>query len=81
MNKAVVNLDLDDAAILQRDNRSAIAISPSFSSEIPESDSRVILDEERQLYPSGPEDSTSSPSGKRSRSLNGSDQTDGRSTD
>ena len=81
INEAVVDLGLDDAAILERSNRSAIITSPSFSPEIPESDSGVTLDEERQLPLSGPGDSTSSPSGKRSRSLSGLDQTDGRSTD
>ena len=81
MNKAVVNLNLDDAVMLQPDNRSAITTSPTFSPEIPESDSEVTLDEERHLHPSGPGAFTPSPSSKRNRSLGGSDHTDDRGSD
>jgi hypothetical protein len=45
MGEVVANSDLEDATMLQCDNRSAIAASPSFSLEIPESDS--TSDEER----------------------------------
>jgi hypothetical protein len=81
MNEAVTNSDLDDAAMLQCDNRSAIITPPSLSPEIPESNSGATLEEERQLRSSRQGDSTSNPSGKRSRSLSGSDRIDGRSSD
>jgi hypothetical protein len=81
MNEAVINLDLDDAVMLQFDNCSAITTSPTFSPEIPESDSEVTLDEERHLHPSGPGAFTPSPSSKRNCSLGRSDYTDGRSSD
>jgi hypothetical protein len=81
MNEAVVNLDLDDAAMLQPDNRSAITTSPTFSPEIPESDSEVTLEEERHLHLFGPGAFTPSPSSKRNRSLGGSDHTDSSGSD
>ena len=62
--EVVASSDLDDAAMLPRDNRSAIATSTSFSPEIPESDSGATMDEERQLHPSVQADSIASPSGK-----------------
>jgi hypothetical protein len=68
----VVKFDLDDAAILQGDDRLAIATSASFPPEIPESDSAATLNEEKQLKPSMQENPIPSPSGKRSRSLSGS---------
>jgi hypothetical protein len=54
-DEGVVNSNPDDAAMLQGDDRLAIAISASFSPEIPEipeSDSAATLDEEKQLKPS-----------------------------
>jgi hypothetical protein len=52
MGVGMANSDLEDAAILQGDDRSEIARSISFSLEIPESSSAATLDEERQLDPS-----------------------------
>jgi hypothetical protein len=43
----VANFDPDDRVILQDDDRLVITRSTSFSLKIPESDSRVTLDEER----------------------------------
>jgi hypothetical protein len=81
IDEIVTNSDLDDAAIPQSDDRSAIVTFDSFSSEIPESDSRATLDEEGQFHPSIQGDFIASPSCKRSRSLSGSDQADGRGSD
>jgi hypothetical protein len=81
MGKVVANSDLDDAAMPQGDDCSAIVTFNSFSSEIPESDSGATLDEEGQLHPSVQGDFIASPSCKRSRSLNGSDRADGRGSD
>jgi hypothetical protein len=52
LGEVVVKSDLNDDAILQYDDRSAIVIFIFLSPKIPESDSRAILDEEGQLYPS-----------------------------
>jgi hypothetical protein len=79
--EVVVNSDPDDITILQDDGRSAIAISTSFSPEIPESDGATTWDDERQLSPSVQGDLIFSPSGKRSRSLSGSGRADGRGSD
>jgi hypothetical protein len=79
--EGVANSDLDDTAIPQDDDRSAIAISTSFSPEIPESDSEATLEEERQLHPSVQGDSIVSLPGKRSRSLSRSDRANGRGSD
>jgi hypothetical protein len=62
----------------QDDDRSAIVTSSSFSPEIPETDSAATLDEEGQLNPSVQGEPIPSPSGKRSRSLSGSDRANGR---
>ncbi|KAF7510191.1 hypothetical protein GJ744_007090 [Endocarpon pusillum] len=80
-DKVAAKSGLGDAAILQYDNRSTIATSPSFSPEIPESDSGTTLDGERQLHSPLQEDPIANPSGKRSRSLSGSDRPDGRGSD
>lgn len=77
----VANSDLDDAAMLQCENRSTIATSTSFSLEIPESDSGATLNEESQLHSPLREDPIANPCGKRSRSLSGSDRADGRGND
>jgi hypothetical protein len=76
--EGVSNSNLDDAAMLRCDNRSAPATSTTCS---PESDSGATLDEERWLHPSVPGDSIASPCGKRSRSSSGSDQAYGRGSD
>jgi hypothetical protein len=81
MGEVVANSELDDASISQDDDRSAIAISASFSPEIPESDSGAMLDEEGQLHPPVQGDSIASSYGKRSRGLSGSDRPDGRGSD
>jgi hypothetical protein len=81
IGEIMANSDLDNAAILQYNNRSAIATSTSFSPEIPESDSGVTLDEKRQLRPSVQGDPIASPSGKRSCSMSGSGRADGRGSD
>jgi hypothetical protein len=81
MDKVVANTDLDDAAMLQCNNHSAIATSTSFSPGIPESDNRTILDGERQLHSSLQRDSIASPSGKRSRSLSVLERAKGRGSD
>jgi hypothetical protein len=81
MDKVVANTDLDDAAMLQCNNHSAIATSTSFSPGIPESDNGTILDGERQLHSSLQRDSIASPSGKRSRSLSASERAKGRGSD
>jgi hypothetical protein len=81
VNKVVANSDLDDAAMIKCDNHSAIVTSTPFSPEIPKSDDGAILNGERQYHLSLQGDSIASPSGKRSRSLSGSDQADGRGSD
>ena len=78
VGEVVANPDLGDATMLQCDNRLAIATSLFTSPEIPESDSKATLDEERQLHPSVQGDSIASPSGKRSRSRSRSDRINGR---
>jgi hypothetical protein len=50
--EGVADSNPDDGVMPQGDDRLAIAISTSFSPEIPESDSATILDKERQLNPS-----------------------------
>jgi hypothetical protein len=80
-DKSIADSDPDDIAILQGDNRLAIAISTSFSPEIPESNSATTLDEKRHLNPSVQGDPIPGLSVKRSRSLSGSGRADGRGND
>jgi hypothetical protein len=81
VDEVAVTPDLDDAAMLQCDNHPAIATSTFSSPKIPESDNGAPFNGERQLYSPLQEDSIASPSGKRSRSLSGSDRADGRGSD
>jgi hypothetical protein len=76
--EGVSNSDLDDAAMLQCDNRSATATSTTCT---PESDSGATLDEERWLHPPLPGESIVSPCGERSRSPSGSDRAYGSGRD
>lgn len=80
-NKVATTVDLDDAATLHCESYSAITTSTSFSSEIPKSDNGIALDGESRLHSSLQENSITSPSRKRSRSIGGSYQTDGSGKD
>jgi hypothetical protein len=80
MGEVVANSELDDTSMSRDDDRSAIVTFTS-SPKIPGSDSGPTLEGERQLYPLVQGDSIASPSGKRSRSLSGSDRADGRGGD
>lgn len=73
----VANSDLDDAAMSQGDDRSAIATFTSLSPKIPESNSEATLKEKTQLHLSVQEDPIANPSGKQSCSLSKSGWTDG----
>ena len=64
----------------QSDDRSMIATSAPLSLEIPKSDCATTSDEERQLSPSVQGGLTPRPYNKRSCSLSGSGQADGRSS-
>jgi hypothetical protein len=79
--EGVANSDPDDAATSQGDDHLWVTGPASFSPEIPESDYATTLDEERQPIPFMQGDSIPSPSSKRSRSISGSVQSDGCSSE
>ena len=75
--EVVANSYLDDRAVSQEDDRSAIATLTSSSPVIPKTDGGAMLEEERQLHQSTQGDSITKPSSKRSRSPSRPDRADG----
>jgi hypothetical protein len=76
IDKSIANSNLNNIVILQSDDYLMITVLTFFSPEILESDSRAMLEKERQLHPSVQGDSIISLPGKRSRSLSGSNRAD-----
>jgi hypothetical protein len=81
MGEVITNSELDDVSMSPDEDHSAIITFTSSSPKIPESNSGATLVEERQLHPSVQGDSIVSISSKQSRSLNGSDGANSRSSD